>query len=87
MSPYAYDPASDTDGGEQSLSCEEQQNNSIARGSSAFEQRHRNELTPSVDDDQLHELLAQASRETNPLKREQLQQQVELLAAGGVIKG
>ena len=84
---YSYDPASDTDGGELSLSYEEQQSNSISRGSGAYHQRFRNELTPTVDDVQLHDLLAQASRETNPLKREQLQAKAELLAAGGVIKG
>lgn len=83
----SYDPAQDNQGGEQSLSYEEQQSNSIARGSSAYNQRSRNELTPSVDDVQLHELIAKASPETNPLKREQLQQQAELLASGGVIKG
>ena len=85
--PYTYDPASDNQSGEQSLSFEEQQLNSIARGSSAYEQRFRNELTPSVDDLQLTEVLSKISRETNPLKREQLQAQAELLASGGVING
>ena len=35
---------------------------------------------------QLTEVLSKISRETNPLKREQLQAQAELLASGGVIK-
>jgi hypothetical protein len=82
ITPDAYLEAGDT----QDLSFEEQAQNQIHRGASNYARRDRNTFEPGQEDIALHGVLAKIQQETNPLKREVLEQQAQILAAGGVVK-
>ena len=71
--------------GESSLDFEQKAANATARGAANYGRR-ANTLEPSTSDIQLHDKLAQAAREQDPLKREVLEKQAEILAAGGKLK-
>ena len=74
-----------TDGSEVQLSHEEREQNTHHRAATNYGRRASNTHEPGQDDIALHGVLAKIERETNPLIREQLEQQAQVLAAGGVI--
>ena len=73
------------EGGETSLSHEEREQNTHYRAAKNYARRGGNTLEPEANDVELHSVLAKISRETNPLIRERLEAQANLLASGGVI--
>lgn len=73
------------DQGEVSLSHEEREANTHHRAAKNYARRGSNTYEPGQDDLALHGVLAKLGRETNPLIREQLEAQAQLLASGATI--
>ena len=74
------------EGAETSLTHEQREQNTHHRAAQNYARHANNTFEPEANDVELHSVLAKISRETNPLVRERLEAQANLLASGGVIK-